>query len=100
MAHGMFNSPVNIATSPLDIPIFFNIMTDMVLTMKYGIPSAKYNVGTHAHALRVLPFILLWMLLHRDNNVPESPCSHGLPLAITAAPTWHRPHTVSPILHP
>ena len=28
-----------------------NIVTEILLTMKYGMPSAKYNVGTHIHGL-------------------------------------------------
>ena len=41
ITQGRYRSPVNIATSPFDIPIFLNIMTDTVLTRTYGVPSAK-----------------------------------------------------------
>ena len=29
--------------------MFVNMMTDMLFTMKYGIPSAKYSVGIQLH---------------------------------------------------
>ena len=41
ITHGRYSKLVYIAISPLGIPILVNIMTDMLLTMKYGIPSAK-----------------------------------------------------------
>ena len=40
---------MNRAISPFGTPIFVNIVTDMLLTTKYGIPSAKYRVGIHHH---------------------------------------------------
>ena len=45
--HGRYNRLVNSAISPFGTPIFVNIVTEMLLTMKYGMPSAKYNVGIH-----------------------------------------------------
>ena len=53
------------AMSPLDIPMFVNITTDILFTMKYGIPSAKYNVGIHHHGDCLI-------MLFRDNNVAIS----------------------------
>ena len=41
ITHGRYSKLVYIAMSPLDIPMFVNMMTDMLLTIKYGIPSAK-----------------------------------------------------------
>lgn len=49
------------ATSPFDMPIFLNMMTDTVFTRTYGMPSAKYNVGTHAHGL--IFFFIIYNIL-------------------------------------
>ena len=32
ITHGRYSNPVNMATSPFDMPIFLNMMTDTVLT--------------------------------------------------------------------
>ena len=39
------------ASIPFGMPMFLNMTTDMLLTMKYGMPSAKYSVGTHRHGV-------------------------------------------------
>jgi hypothetical protein len=36
--HGRYNKLVNKAISPFGTPIFVNIITEMLFTMKYGIP--------------------------------------------------------------
>ena len=38
---GRYRRLVNKAISPLGTPIFVNIVTEILFTMKYGIPSAK-----------------------------------------------------------
>ena len=53
MTHGRYRRLVYIAISPLDMPILLNMITDILFTMKYGIPSAKYRVGIHFHGLFV-----------------------------------------------
>ena len=40
---------MNRAISPFGTPIFVNIVTDMLFTTKYGIPSAKYTVEINNH---------------------------------------------------
>ena len=35
------------AISPFDMPMLLNMITEMLFTMKYGMPSAKYKVGIH-----------------------------------------------------
>ena len=37
--------------SVFDIPIRLYIISEMVMTVTYGMPSAKYSEGTHAHGL-------------------------------------------------
>ena len=41
ITHGRYRRLVYIAISPLDMPILLNMITDILFTMKYGIPSAK-----------------------------------------------------------
>ena len=53
MTHGRYRRLVYIAISPLDMPMLLNMITDILFTMKYGIPSAKYRVGIHFHGLFV-----------------------------------------------
>ena len=53
MTQGRYRRLVYMDISTFDIPILLNMIMDMLLTMKYGIPSAKYKVGTHHHALAV-----------------------------------------------
>ena len=65
--------------SPLDIPMFVNMMTDMLLTIMYVIPSAKYNVGIQLQG-DLNCFILLSTdtMLFQDNNVLEFECMNSL----------------------
>ena len=73
--HGRYNRLVYRASIPLGMPIFLNMTTDILLTMKYGIPSAKYSVGTHHHGPL---FICIFLSVHPYNNVPKSVCNHIL----------------------
>jgi hypothetical protein len=41
ITHGKYNMLVYRASIPFGMPMFLNMTTDMLLTMKYGIPSAK-----------------------------------------------------------
>ena len=50
---GKYNKVVKKAIWPLGTPIFVNIITEMLFTRKYGIPSAKYREGTHHQGLLV-----------------------------------------------
>ena len=86
ITQGRYRRLVYIAMSPFDIPMFVNIITDIVFTMKYGIPSAKYNVGIHNQGLFLLSinirFIINLLGLNGlpDNNDGVSACRYGLPL--------------------
>ena len=42
--------------SVLEMPSRLYMMTETLITMTYGIPSAKYKLGTHSHALRRVGF--------------------------------------------
>ena len=65
MTHGRYRRLVYIAISPLDMPMLLNMITDMLFTMKYGIPSAKYRVGIHFHGLFVFFIVLDFRFLYR-----------------------------------
>jgi hypothetical protein len=41
ITQGRYSNDVYMAISPFDIPIFVNIITEIVFTIKYGMPSAK-----------------------------------------------------------
>jgi hypothetical protein len=71
MTHGRYRRLVYMAISPVDMPMFVNITTDMLFTMKYGIPSAKYSVGIHDHG----EFLIM---LFQDNNVAISDDRYNL----------------------
>ena len=75
ITQGRYRSEVYHAMLPLSIPIFLNMMTDMVLTIKYGRPSAKYSVGTHIHGFTLSFFICRG--LSRDNRMTIFPCRNG-----------------------
>ena len=66
ITHGRYRREVYIAISPLDIPIFVNIITEMVFTIKYGMPSAKYSVGIQPHGF----MLVLLMLYSFSKAVP------------------------------
>ena len=68
ITHGRYSKLVYIAMSPLDIPIFVNMMTDILFTIKYGIPSAKYNVGIQLQGdlncrIRIIMFQNLFVII-------------------------------------
>lgn len=70
------------AISPLGIPIFVNIITEILFTMKYGMPSAKYRVGIHHHGV-FFPVVMSSkvkapIIMFRDNNVPIFPYMYSL----------------------
>ena len=55
ITHGRYSQLVYSAMSVLEMPRFLYRMTDSVIATTYGIPCAKYSVGTHDHGLRVIP---------------------------------------------
>jgi hypothetical protein len=44
----------------LGTPILVNSITEMLFTKKYGIPSVKYNDGTHTHGDMLLLFLIYY----------------------------------------
>ena len=54
ITHGKVMSEVKSAIRSTGIPKSVNIATEMAVTMKYGIPSAKYKVGTHNQGVPAL----------------------------------------------
>ena len=50
MTQGRYKMLVN-PISSLEMPIRLYMITDTVLTMMYGMPSAKYKVGTKIHGV-------------------------------------------------
>ena len=60
------------AMSPFDMPMLVNIITEMLFTMKYGIPSAKYRVGIHHHGFMFTLVFIIQKDVIQDNNVPGS----------------------------
>ena len=58
ITHGRYSNPVYMAISPFPMPSFLNMITEITFTMKYGIPSAKYSVGTHSHGDRFMSLFL------------------------------------------
>ena len=76
MVHGRYNSPVYKAMVSFGTPRRVNIITEMLFTMKYGIPSAKYRVGIQNHGDPAsVCFISLLLFLPRDSNAREYPCT-------------------------
>ena len=59
--HGKYSSVVKNAMSPFGTPILVNIITEMLFTRKYGIPSAKYNVGTQNHGVFTFSLFMIFM---------------------------------------
>ena len=53
ITHGRYRRLVYSDIWPLGMPMSVNMTTDMVFTRKYGMPSAKYSVGTQIHGFLV-----------------------------------------------
>ena len=59
IAQGKYSQLVYKAISVLEMPSLLYMITDTVITMTYGIPSAKYSDGTHAQGFRCVGLVIL-----------------------------------------
>src|ERR1019366_7635168 len=57
--------------SVFEMPSRLYSTTDIVITMTYGMPCAKYRLGTHSHALRDLFSVIKLFFRAPSGNLPR-----------------------------